>query len=220
MRIAILSDVHDHVWNLETILRGLPAADALLFCGDLCSPFVVDVLAQGFPGPIFTVEGNNRGDEAVVALKASGYGARYQRLGPFAELVELDGALQTRADYEGRHGPFADRQRGGQRFAVSHYPEVALAVAAAGRHDVVCYGHDHTFRIGCAGETLTINPGTVMGYCPSRPPDERDVPATFVVYDTTSREAAAYRVTPPAEGDAGGPGGPGSPRVVPHRENL
>jgi putative phosphoesterase len=206
MRIAILSDIHDNVWNLQAVLDALPAADALICCGDLCSPFVVDVLAQRFGGAIFCVEGNNRGDEGVVALKAGGYGARFRRFGPFAELVEVDGALLSRAEYEAQHGPYAARRPAGQRFAVSHYPEIALAVAAGGQHDVVCYGHDHTYRIGragAAGEVLTINPGAVMGYCPSNPPDARDIPATFAVYDTATREAQGYRVQRPAGGAAG-----------------
>ena len=213
MRVAVLSDIHDHVWNLQAVLGALPdaRADALICCGDLCSPFVVDVLAQRFAGAIFCVEGNNRGDEGVAALKAGGHGDRFRRLGPFAELVEVDGALLSRAEYEFRHGPYADRAHGGQRFAVSHYPEIALAVAAAGQHDVVCYGHDHTFRIGtagAAGQVVTVNPGAVMGYCPANPPEARDVPATFAVYDTATRKTQGYRVQRAA---GGGPDG-----VVPH----
>ena len=50
MRIAVLSDIHDHVWNLQAVLGALPAVDALICCGDLCSPFVVDLLAQRFAG--------------------------------------------------------------------------------------------------------------------------------------------------------------------------
>jgi len=211
MRIAVLSDIHDHVWNLQAVLDALPGADALICCGDLCSPFVVDLLAQRFEGAIFCVEGNNRGDEGVSAQKAAGYGPRFRRFGPFAELVEVDGALLSRAEYEPLHGPYADRAGGGQRFAVSHYPEIALAAAAAGQHDVVCYGHDHTFRIGtagAAGRVVTINPGAVMGYCPSNPPPARDVPATFAVYDTATRTAQGYKVQ---RRDGGGPAG-----VVPH----
>ncbi len=210
MKIAVLSDIHDHVWNLQDLLHGMPEADALIFCGDLCSPFVIDILAQGFAGQIICVDGNNRGDEAVIALKAAGFGPRFQRLGTFAELVEVDGVLLSRAAYEPLHGDFAARQAGGPRLAVSHYPEVALAVAGAGRYDVVCYGHNHTFKIGRVGETLTINPGTVMGYCPSNPPAECDVPATFVVYDTSSRAALGYQITRPEDGQEG------SARVVPY----
>ena len=38
MKIAILSDVHDNIWKLETLLASLEA-QALIFCGDFCAPF-------------------------------------------------------------------------------------------------------------------------------------------------------------------------------------
>ena len=40
MRIAILSDTHDNIWVLKDLLAGLEA-DALLFCGDFCAPFIL-----------------------------------------------------------------------------------------------------------------------------------------------------------------------------------
>jgi hypothetical protein len=56
MKIGILSDIHDNLWNLRAALGGLGEADALICCGDLCSPFVVGLLAEGFPGrPIHVV---------------------------------------------------------------------------------------------------------------------------------------------------------------------
>ena len=50
MKIGILSDIHDNIWNLRAALEGLGEADALICCGDLCSPFVVGLLGEGFPG--------------------------------------------------------------------------------------------------------------------------------------------------------------------------
>jgi hypothetical protein len=35
-----------------------------------------------------------------------------------------------------------------------------------------------------------------MGYSGGKPPSERNIPATFVVYDTASGEALAYEVVP------------------------
>ena len=49
MKVAVLSDVHDNVWNLRAALESLAEAEALVFCGDLCSPFVLGLLADGFP---------------------------------------------------------------------------------------------------------------------------------------------------------------------------
>lgn len=168
MKIAIVSDIHDHVWNLRAALAGLPAADALLCCGDLCSPFVVGLLADGFPGrPIHVVFGNNDGDLFRIT----------QNAGRVAD-VQLHGAL-----FQG--------EIGGVRVAVNHYPDIARAIAAGGQHDLVCYGHNHLFAIESVGGVLTVNPGTLMGYDPAA---KRDVPATFVVYDTAARQATAYQV--------------------------
>jgi predicted phosphodiesterase len=51
MRIAILSDIHDNIWRLETLLAGLEA-DALIFCGDFCAPFTLAQIGEGFDGPV------------------------------------------------------------------------------------------------------------------------------------------------------------------------
>ncbi|MFN2183884.1 MAG: metallophosphoesterase family protein, partial [Anaerolineae bacterium] len=50
MRVAILSDIHDNIWRLETLLAGLEA-DALIFCGDFCAPFTLAQIGEGFEGP-------------------------------------------------------------------------------------------------------------------------------------------------------------------------
>ena len=64
MRIAILSDIHDNVWKLAAALKAAREADALICCGDLCSPFVVHQLGRAFSGPIHIVFGNNDGEKA------------------------------------------------------------------------------------------------------------------------------------------------------------
>jgi len=168
MRIAILSDVHDHVWNLRAAMETTRGADALLFCGDLCSPFVVPMLAAAVDGPVYLVFGNNDGDTARIVENAARFDDRVQVAKEHLE-IEL----------------------GGKRFAVNHYPRIAESIAAAGRHDVVCHGHDHRYRVERLGETLLVNPGTLMGYDPAA---GDDVPATFVVYDTVSGEVERFEV--------------------------
>jgi putative phosphoesterase len=169
MKVAILSDIHDNVWNLATALEALGEADALICCGDLCSPFVLELLGDGFKGPAHIVFGNNDGDLYRIAEKA------HER-----EHVQL-------------HGAFFEGELGGQRFAVNHYPEIALPIAESGRYDVVCYGHNHDYKVEMAGSTLTINPGTLLGYS-ARTKD--DVDATFVIYDTVAKQARGYTIAP------------------------
>ena len=168
MKLAILSDAHDNIWNLRAALESLGEADALLYCGDLCSPFVVGLLADGFAGrPIHIVFGNNDGDLFRIAQNAAGQGA-----------MTL-------------HGELFQGEFDGKRVLMNHYPDIALAIAAAGQHDLVCYGHNHRFAIEQQGPTLTVNPGALLGYDPG---GKRDIPATFVVYDTADGSTTAYQV--------------------------
>lgn len=168
MRIAIVSDIHDNVWSLAAARQGLASADALVCCGDLCSPFIVEPLATAVAGPVYLVFGNNDGDTARITENAA----------------RFDGRVALAKE-------FLEERIGGKRFAVNHYPAIARGIAEAGRHDVVCYGHDHRFHVERRGETLLVNPGTLMGFDPAA---NRDVPPTYVIYDTESDRAEGFAV--------------------------
>lgn len=167
MQIAIISDIHDNVWKLAAALEGLQAADELICCGDLCSPFIVAQLATGFPGPIHLIFGNNDGDQFRITQVASRY------------------------DHVHLHGELFTGEIGGMRVAANHYPDIARAIAASGDFDLVCYGHNHAYQIETTGNTLAINPGALMGYDPL---NGVDIPSTYVLYTAETGEAAGYRV--------------------------
>lgn len=159
MRIAVLSDIHDHIDRLRAALARLDelgGAGALLCCGDLCAPFMVDELLDGFDGPIHVVFGNNDGDRFRLGRAAAGRD-RFRLHGEFAEPSPepLDGT----------------------RVVLHHFPEVGRAVAAAGRHDLVCWGHTHRWSLERFGSTVALNPGEIMG---------RLGTPTFAVYDTAT----------------------------------
>jgi putative phosphoesterase len=167
MKIGILSDIHDNVWNLRAALAGLQDCAAVLCCGDLCSPFIVGLLAQGLPGiPVHVVFGNNDGDLFRITQNAVR-----------AETVLLHGVV-----YQGELGQ--------RRIFMNHYPEIATTVNRDD-FDLICYGHNHQFKVAQAGETLLVNPGAILGY---EPGGQRDIPPTFVVYETATAEVAAYQV--------------------------
>lgn len=138
MKIAIVSDIHDNIWKLETLLARLEA-DVLLFCGDFCAPFTLAQIAEEFDGPIHAVFGNNDGDQLLLARVASKY--------PPVTL----------------HGDFAELEFDGRRVAVTHYPQIGEALAAGSRYHLVCHGHSHERVIESVGDTLRVNPGEVMG---------------------------------------------------------
>jgi putative phosphoesterase len=139
MRIAVLSDIHDNIWNLESALDQLKGVNILLCCGDLCAPFSLKQIQDSFPGPIHVVLGNNDGDPLLLAQIAS------QR-----EEVHL-------------HQPLVELELDSRRIAVAHYPQIGRALASSGHYDAVFSGHTHRPRIQQLGGTLWANPGEVMG---------------------------------------------------------
>lgn len=167
MKIAILSDIHDNVWSLEDALQEIEEVDALIGCGDYCSPFVIGQLAGGFSGPIHLVMGNNDGDLFRIMRVAAQY------------------------DQVHFHGELFEAELGGKFIAANHYANIARSLSQSGRYDVVCYGHNHSYQVERVGKTLSVNPGPVMGYDPV---SKQNVPSTYVIYDTTEDEAARCEV--------------------------
>jgi uncharacterized protein len=139
MRIAVLSDIHDNIWNLQRLLGGLHNVGMLLCCGDLCAPFTLKMLGEGFPGPIHVTFGNNDGDVFLLTRVAD-----------------------QRADIR-LAAPLGEIEVEGQRLAFVHYPQFGEGLAALGRYDAVFYGHDHRAAVRTVGRTLLANPGEVMG---------------------------------------------------------
>jgi hypothetical protein len=167
MHVAVVSDIHDNLWNLAAAIEHATAlADVLICCGDLCSPFVMDLLAR-FPGPVHVVFGNNDADLFRIARKSS-------------ERVRV-------------HGEFFETELDGKRVAVNHFDYLARPIAASGLYDIVCYGHNHEFSVARVNRTLAMNPGPIMG---ARFPGGRweDVLPTFVTMDTQTAVVEAFGI--------------------------
>ncbi|MDQ7030247.1 MAG: YfcE family phosphodiesterase [Ardenticatenia bacterium] len=141
MRVAVLSDIHDNIWNLEAALHDIAGrgGDVLLFLGDFCAPFTLAQMAEGFRGPIHAVFGNNDGDPFLLAQVASKF------------------------DHVHLYGPFAELELAGRRVALNHYPEIARRLVESGAYDAVFSGHNHQRHLDVVGTTLWANPGEVMG---------------------------------------------------------
>lgn len=188
MKIAILSDVHDALPALRAALASLRGVDAVLVAGDLCSPFVLPVLADGYrDGPIHLVFGNNDGDRFRMARIAAGH-----------DRLHL-------------HGEAWIGRIGGLAVAMQHFPEVAGAIDAA-RFDLIVCGHDHRFRAERDGRAWRLNPGSLLGWDPAASAALRP---SFLVHDAdagrpsgfelvTDEPSGAFRVVP-RRGD-GAPG--------------
>jgi putative phosphoesterase len=170
MRLAILSDIHDNVWKLAAALRAIDSADAVICCGDLCSPFIVHQMARGFTGPIHIVFGNNDGDLYRITANAQRY------------------------DHVKIHGEFLRCELAGKRIAVNHYDNIGRALAASGEFDLVCFGHNHVPEIVRIGQTLAINPGPVMGAKFAPDGSSVDVASTLVIYDTATDTPSTLQI--------------------------
>lgn len=165
MNIAIISDIHDNLWNLGKAIQLLSAADVLICCGDLCSPFVIDELTK-FPREVHIVFGNNDADLFRITAKA----AKTPNIRLYGELFTsvLDGT----------------------RIAVNHFDYLARPMAKSGDFDVVCFGHNHELELSNEGACRLINPGPVMGAKFSSGRWE-DVSASCARYDTQTGRATA-----------------------------
>lgn len=166
MKIAIISDIHDNVWNLKIVLKQIQEADSLLCLGDLCSPFIVSMLAKGFPErPVHIIFGNNDGDHFRIHAKTKAF-----------PLVQV-------------HGEIFQAEVGGRRLFANHFDYLALPIAQSGQFDLVCFGHNHRYQVERFGKTLAINPGALMGFDGDNP-----ISASFVIYDTHTNEASTHRL--------------------------
>jgi putative phosphoesterase len=169
MKIALLSDIHDHIWNLKKALETaeLQNTDAMLFCGDLCAPFIIKLLGQGYSKPIHLVLGNNDGDVASIIANANSFSH-----------IHI-------------HGEYFKSEFDNKTFAMNHYPDKARKLAEHGAYDVVCYGHNHVQAEESIGSTLVVNPGTIMGFHGG---SLEEVPATFMTLETATLKTKVVRL--------------------------
>lgn len=140
-KIAIFSDSHDNIANLEKALSEVRSsgAEVLLHCGDFCAPFMVDRMAKGFTGPIHLVLGNNDGDGRLLQTIASKH-AHVTLYGIYTELTVA-----------------------ARKIALIHYPEPARRIAQSSQLDLVCYGHNHQRHHEVIGTCHLVNPGELLG---------------------------------------------------------
>jgi putative phosphoesterase len=139
MKIAIISDSHDHVQNLKDILSAIKETDLLIHCGDLVAPFMIQELGHNYTRPIHIIWGNVQGDLPLTRENAKGYSQ-----------IAIDGEE-------------AHLNIGGRQIAATHFPARANELAELGQYDLVCFGHTHKAETRRIGKTLLVNPGDVMG---------------------------------------------------------
>lgn len=141
MKIAILSDSHDNVPNMEKALDWInkEKISVIIHCGDLAAPAMLDkVMAPKFSGEIHLVHGNV-GDPELLDEVAKDF-----------KNVTV-------------HGMAGEIEAEGKKIAFTHFPKEALELAKSGTFDLVFYGHTHKPWEEKIGNCRLINPGTLAG---------------------------------------------------------
>lgn len=140
MLIAIISDSHDNLANLEKFLIWINdhQVKAIIHCGDIAAPAIVKEMAAKFFSPIHLVYGNVADRELLPKVCAD------------LEQVTL-------------HGDQGILMIENQKIAFCHFSDQAKELARGGQYDLVFYGHTHQPWEEKIGDCRLVNPGTLAG---------------------------------------------------------
>lgn len=141
MKIAIVSDSHDNLPNIQKMLNWVNKnkIEMMIHCGDLAAPSViVKELGPKFSGPIHFIHGN-------VADR------------------ELNQKVANDFKHITCHGDTGELEVEEKKIAFCHYPAEAEELAQTGKYNLIFYGHDHKPWEKQINKTKLLNPGTLAG---------------------------------------------------------
>jgi hypothetical protein len=140
MKIAIISDSHDNLANLEKALSFIKKEkiEAVIHCGDICSLSTLEEILNNFSGKFYLSLGNADGDY----------------------LKNLNAQKFSNAKIWQNIGKLAVENK---KIAFSHLPEIAKELAQSQEYDFVFCGHTHKPWEEKIGQTKMINPGNIAG---------------------------------------------------------
>lgn len=141
MLIAVMSDSHDHIWNLRKALEMIrkEGVQQIVHCGDFIAPFMLEELDKvGIP--VHGVFGNNDGDQFLLTKLS---------------LTSLKNITL--------HGLVGEIEISGYHIGFTHQNPLGEALAALEKYELVCVGHTHQQFQSRVGKTVMLNPGEIMG---------------------------------------------------------
>lgn len=166
MLLAIISDTHDNLANLDKFLvfAKKTGIGALIHCGDVAAAQTLEYMARRFPGPIFVSEGN----------------------------MDQDYKLRDSAKISGRISyfqEFGSAPIGGLNIGFCHHKETAISFCKDAKKgcvrfpgkkfDFVFYGHTHKPWLETINGAILANPGNLAGIL---------YKSTFAVLDTGTKK--------------------------------
>ena len=138
MKVAIISDIHDNLVNLDKCLSWCRDNNIvnLICCGDVTNTETLGKIANGFAGTVFLVRGN-------MEIYEEGEEAAWKNI-----------------NYLGR---FGIAEIGGHQVGICHEPEFIGKIKVKNACDIIFYGHTHKPWIEEKNGVKIINPGTLGG---------------------------------------------------------
>ncbi len=168
MKVAVLSDIHDNIWNLEKALNQIKKLKitAAILCGDYCAPTTCKMATISFK-KAYCVWGNVDGDKARITKEI----------------------YKNKIDHVILLGEFGEIEIDNKKIAVTHYPDIGRSLASSDLYDAVFFGHTHQAEKSKHDKTLLLNPGSVCGIKNGIPSK-----ATFAIYDTKLNSAEIVEI--------------------------
>lgn len=164
MKIGVISDTHDQGDLIEKAVDcfNQEGVELVVHCGDWVSPFILYSF-RDLQAPMKGVFGNNDGDK-------------------FRHLMTRD-KLALNIQYEER---FLELNIADRLIAVFHgdYQQIVDALVSCGKYDAVFHGHTHQKINQRLGNTLSLNPGSLMTKTLGT-----SLGASIAVYDASTHQA-------------------------------
>lgn len=161
MKIAILSDSHDNIPNIEKALKWInkEGIKTIIHCGDLCAPGVLNkVILPNYKGEIHLVNGNvgdpDKLEEMAKEFKNVHvynwhYSSSVRKMTKKTGIIMGCGEITIPSHSEAqpknlsKTRSFAKAQDDNVKIAFTHSPSIAQELAETGKYDYVFYGHTH-----------------------------------------------------------------------------
>ncbi|MBU1132029.1 YfcE family phosphodiesterase [Patescibacteria group bacterium] len=158
MKIAICSDSHDNLSNIEKFLKFCEDNDIhrIFHCGDVTEKETREYFLKNFSGEIDFVDGN-----AEIEVQE-----KQKRTNRFQKIKKSP-------------VPYLQYEIDKIKIAVCHQRDKAIRLAKSGQFHIVFYGHNHKPWQEKMEKTYLINPGNLAGMF---------YRASFAVYDTATKK--------------------------------
>jgi putative phosphoesterase len=163
MKIAIIADVHENEFNLKLVLEKLKKlkVEEIICLGDMINPAMYKILSD-FEIPTFSIWGNNDGEKVKILRFSLEENSNLTMGEKIYDFLEID-----------------DR-----KIFLTHFDDIAEAMAKSGEYDAVFYGHNHMKDKRMIEKCLLLNPGELAA--------QKYDKASFAVYDTVANNAELY----------------------------